>query len=180
MVQLMKEVKKSGKLDFMLSYDEILRFGTRLCFPNDGDLRREFLKEAHCPRLTIHNPCSRLEDVQIFEVKAKHIRSIRFCLQSLQWDSEKQKANLRFVGLFEILERVGTLAYRVELSPRLFKIHNVFHVSALRKYVFYPSHVVELEPIQMSKDLIDEEVPILILDVIDKVLGYAIAKLVEV
>ena len=91
-----------------------------------------------------------------------------------------RKLNLRFVGLFEILERVGTLAYRVELSPRLFKIHNVFHVSALRKYVFYPSHVVELEPIQMSKDLIDEEVPILILDVIDKVLGYAIAKLVEV
>ena len=91
-----------------------------------------------------------------------------------------RKLNLRFVGLFEILERVGTLAYRVELSPRLFKIHNVFHVSALRKYVFYPSHVVELEPIQMSKDLIDEEVPILIVDVIDKVLGYAIAKLVEV
>ena len=91
-----------------------------------------------------------------------------------------RKLNPRFVGLFEILERVGTLAYRVELSPRLFKIHNVFHVSALRKYVFYPSHVVELEPIQMSKDLIDEEVPILIVDVIDKVLGYAIAKLVEV
>ena len=50
----MKEVKKSGKLDFMLSYDEILRFGTRLSVPNDGDLRREFLKEAHCPGLLIH------------------------------------------------------------------------------------------------------------------------------
>ena len=76
----MKEVKKSGKLDFMLSYDEILRFGTRLCFPNDGDLRREFLKEAHCPRLTIHNPCSRLEDVQIFEVKLLVVRhEARYC-----------------------------------------------------------------------------------------------------
>ena len=50
----MKEVKKSGKLAFMLSYDEILIFGTRLCVPNDGDLRREFLKETHCPRLIIH------------------------------------------------------------------------------------------------------------------------------
>ena len=50
----MKEVKKSGKLDFMLSYDEILRFGTRFSVPNDGDLRKEFLKEAHCPRLIIH------------------------------------------------------------------------------------------------------------------------------
>ena len=91
-----------------------------------------------------------------------------------------RKLNPRFVGLFEILERVGTLAYRVELSPRLFKIHNVFHVSALRKYVFYPSHVVELEPIQMSKDLTNEEVHVLIVGATDKVLGYAIAKLVEV
>ena len=45
---------------------------------------------------------------------------------------------------------------------------------------FYPSHVVELEPIQMSKDLTNEEVHVLIVGAIDKVLGYAIAKLVEV
>ena len=91
-----------------------------------------------------------------------------------------RKLNPRFVGLFEILERVATLAYKVSLPPKLFKIHNVFHVSALRKYVFYPSHVVELEPIQMSKDLTNEEVHVLIVGAIDKVLGYAIAKLVEV
>ena len=51
------------------------------------------------------------------------------------------------MGLFEILERVGTLAYKVALLPYLSKIHNVFHVSTLRKYVFDVSHVVELEPI---------------------------------
>ena len=93
-----------------------------------------------------------------------------------------RKLNPQFVGPFEILERVGTLAYKVALPPRLFKIHNVFHVLALRKYVFFIplAHVVELEPIQMSKDLTDEELPVLIVDVTDKVLGYAIAKLVEV
>ena len=53
-MQLMEEVKMSNKLDFVLSYDEILRFGTRLCVPNDGDLRRELLEEAHCSRLVIH------------------------------------------------------------------------------------------------------------------------------
>ena len=47
-----------------------------------------------------------------------------------------RKLNPQFVGPFEILERVGTLAYKVALPPRLFKIHNVFHVLALRKYVF--------------------------------------------
>ena len=51
------------------------------------------------------------------------------------------------MGLFEILERVGTLAYKVALPPDLSKIHNVLHVSTLRKYVFDASNVVELEPI---------------------------------
>ena len=58
------------------------------------------------------------------------------------------------------MERVGTLAYKVALPPSLSKIHNVFHVSTLRKYVFNPSHIVELEPIQISEDLTYEEVPI--------------------
>ena len=53
-MQLMEEVKMINKLDFVLSYDEILRFGTRLCVPNDGDLRRELLEEARCSRLVIH------------------------------------------------------------------------------------------------------------------------------
>ena len=51
------------------------------------------------------------------------------------------------MGLFEILERVGTLAYKVALPTYLSKIRNVFYVSTLRKYVFDASNVVELEPI---------------------------------
>ena len=51
------------------------------------------------------------------------------------------------MALFEILERVGTLAYKVALPPGLSNIHNVFYISTLRKYVFDASHGVELEPI---------------------------------
>ena len=54
LVQLMEEDKKGGKLDFILSDDEILRFRTRLCVPNDGDLKRELLEKAHHSRLAIH------------------------------------------------------------------------------------------------------------------------------
>ena len=54
LVQLMEDVKKGSKPDFVLSYDGVLRFRTRLCVPDDGDLRREFLEEAHCSRLAIH------------------------------------------------------------------------------------------------------------------------------
>ena len=49
--------------------------------------------------------------------------------------------------MFGILERVGILTYKVALPPGLSKIHNVFYVSTLRKYVFDASHAVELEPI---------------------------------
>ena len=92
----------------------------------------------------------------------------------------KGKLSPRFVGPFEVLERVGTLAYKVALPPSLSKIHNVFHVSTLRKYIYDSSHVVELESIQNSKDLIYEEVPIQIVDVMDKVLCHAVVKLVKI
>ncbi|RVW15458.1 Retrovirus-related Pol polyprotein from transposon 17.6 [Vitis vinifera] len=51
---LMEEVKRGSKPDFVLSDDGILRFGTRLCVLNDGDLRKELLEEAHCSKFAIH------------------------------------------------------------------------------------------------------------------------------
>ena len=84
------------------------------------------------------------------------------------------------MGPLEILEGVDTLAYKVVLPPNLSKIHNVFHVSTLRKYVFNPSHIVELEPIRISKDFTYEEVLIQIVDVMDNVLRHVVVKLVKV
>ena len=52
---------------------------------------------------------------------------------------EKGKLSPRFVGPFEILERVGKLAYRLALTG----IHKVFHVSMLRKYVSDPSYILK-------------------------------------
>ena len=92
----------------------------------------------------------------------------------------KEKLSPCFVGPFEVLERVDTLAYKVALPPNLSKIHNVFHVSTLRKYIYDPSHVVELVPIQISEDLTYEEVHIQIVDVMDMVLRHAVVKLVKV
>ena len=93
---------------------------------------------------------------------------------------KKGKLSPRFVGPFEILERVGSLAYEVALPPSLSKIRNVFHVSTLRKCVFDLSHIVELEPIQIYEDLTYEEVHIQIVDVMDKVLRHAVVRLVKV
>lgn len=91
----------------------------------------------------------------------------------------KGKLSPRFVGPFESLEKVGTFAYRVALLPSLEKVHNVFHVSTLRKYVHDPSHVVEFELIQLAKNLSYEEVPIQIVNMMDKVLHHATVKLMK-
>ena len=101
-------------------------------------------------------------------------------MKSMMRFGRKRKPSPRFLGPFETLERVGTLAYKVALPLGLSKIHNVFHVLTLRKYVFDPSHVVELEPIQIYEDLTYEEVPVQIVDVMDKVLQHAIVKLVKI
>ena len=56
------------------------------------------------------------------------------------------KANMiapRYVGPFKILERIGSIANRVELLERLSGVHNVFHVSHLRKYVHDPTEIFE-------------------------------------
>ena len=49
----------------------------------------------------------------------------------------------RYIGPFEVLERVGTVAYRLALSPSLSGVHEVFHVSMLQKYIPNPAHVVD-------------------------------------
>ena len=62
------------------------------------------------------------------------------------------------------MERVGNLAYRLALPPNLPGVHDVFHVSVLRKYVPDPDKVVELEPIELKENLTYEKRPIKILD----------------
>ena len=53
------------------------------------------------------------------------------------------KLTLRYIGPFEVLERVGTVAYRSALPPSLSGVHEVFHVSMLRKYTPNPAHVID-------------------------------------
>ena len=56
---------------------------------------------------------------------------------------KRGKLSPRFIGPFEILERVGIVAYRFDLSPSMSVVHEVFHVSMLRRYTPDPAHVVD-------------------------------------
>ncbi|KAA0056300.1 pol protein [Cucumis melo var. makuwa] len=73
------------------------------------------------------------------------------------------KLSPRFVGPFEILEQIGSVTYRLALPPSLSTVHDVFHVSMLRKYVPDPSHVVDYEPLEIDENLSYTEQPVKVL-----------------
>ena len=90
------------------------------------------------------------------------------------------KLSLGFIGPFEILERVGTVAYRLALPHSMLGVHEVFQVSMLRKYTPDPAHVVDLGQIEVDIDGTFEEGPVCIFDSRDQVLRRKTVRLVRV
>ena len=78
--------------------------------------------------------------------------------------SKREKLSPRFIGPFEILERVGTVAYRLALPPNMLGVHEVFHVSMLRRYTPDPAHVVDWGEIEVDTVGTFEEEPVCIMD----------------
>jgi hypothetical protein len=76
----------------------------------------------------------------------------------------KGKLTPRFIGPFKILQRVGPVAYKVDLPPQLARVHDVFHVSLLRKANVDPARVLPQIPVEVKEDLTLELRPIRILD----------------
>nr|GFA94209.1 hypothetical protein [Tanacetum cinerariifolium] len=76
----------------------------------------------------------------------------------------KGKLSPRFIGPFEILDRVGEVSYRLALPPLLSHVYNVFHVSLLRGYKYHSLHVVSYPLDQIRVDLSYVEEPEAILD----------------
>ncbi|KAL0446070.1 UNVERIFIED_CONTAM: hypothetical protein Slati_1734900 [Sesamum latifolium] len=64
-----------------------------------------------------------------------------------------ENLSLRYVGPYGILEKVGEVAYQIALPPPLARIHNVFQVSQLRRYIPDSMHVVEPEPLLVKENL---------------------------
>jgi len=83
---------------------------------------------------------------------------------------KKGKLSPKYIGPSEVLQKVGPVAYRLALPPTLQGIHDVFHVSQLRRYIPDPEHIISYQPLQLKENLTYVEEPIQILERQDRIL----------
>ena len=93
---------------------------------------------------------------------------------------KRGKLSPRYIGPFEVLERVGTISYRLALPSSLSNVHEVFYVSMLRKYTLDPTHVVDWGELILDTDGTFEEGLVCIMDSREQVLRGKTVRLVKV
>ena len=90
------------------------------------------------------------------------------------------KLSPRYIGPYEIVSKVGPVAYKLKLPPELSRIHDTFHVLMLRKYILDSSHVLREQPVHLKENLTYEETPVQIVDRKEQVLRIKVIPLVKV
>ena len=82
----------------------------------------------------------------------------------VRFGQKRGKLSPRYIGPFEILERVGRVAYKLALPPRMLGVHNVFHISMLRNCAHNPDHEINFEDIKINDNVTFNEGPVRILE----------------
>jgi hypothetical protein len=92
----------------------------------------------------------------------------------------KSKLSPRFIGPFRVFRRVGEMAYQLELLDNLSDVHNVFHVSQLKKCLRVPEEQLPMEELGVQGDLTYTEYPIKILDTLTRAIRNKVIEMCKV
>ena len=101
-------------------------------------------------------------------------------MKGVQRFSKKEKLAPRYIGPFQILNRVGKVSYRLALPSQMSQVHPVFHVSLLRQYVADPTHVLPVQEVDVRTDLSYSTYPVAVVDRQTKVLRNKEVNLVKI
>ncbi|GKA16301.1 putative reverse transcriptase domain-containing protein, partial [Tanacetum coccineum] len=154
---------------------ESLYFMDRIWVPLIGDVRTIIMDEAHKTKYSVHPGADKMYyDLQdsYADNRRKPLEfevGDRVMLKVSPWKGvirfgKKGKLAPRYVGPFEILERIGLVAYRLRLPEELSGVHDTFHVSNLKKCLADASLHVPLDEIKVDKTLRFVEEPVEILN----------------
>ena len=77
---------------------------------------------------------------------------------------KREKLTSRYIGPFEILNRIGNISYRLALLPNLSHVHPLFYISMLRKYIPHSSHALPMQEVTIEEDLSYKEKYVAMLD----------------
>jgi hypothetical protein len=91
-------------------------------------------------------------------------------MRGLRYFKFRGKLAPRFIGPFKILEKGGEVAYQLELSPQLFDVDDVFHVSQLKKCLRVPEEQLPMEDLDAKEDLSYQEYLVKILETSESVM----------
>ena len=92
----------------------------------------------------------------------------------------KGKLSPRYIGPFQILERRGEVAYQLELPALLLDVHDVFHISQLKKCLCVPEQQLPLEELNVQNDLTYTEYPTKIIDIAERITRSKVVKMCKV
>ena len=101
-------------------------------------------------------------------------------MRSVKRFNMKGKLAPRYVGLFKVLERRGEVAYQLELPESLTCVHDVFHVSQLKKCLRVPEEQIPFEELSVKGDLTYEEYPIRILETAERITRSRVIRMCKV
>ena len=101
-------------------------------------------------------------------------------MRSVRRFNMKRKLALRYTGPFKVLERHGEVAYQLELPESLLGVHDVFHVSQLKKCLHVPEEQIPLEELTVKEDLTYEEFLVRILETAERVTRSRVIKMCKV
>ncbi|WMV46376.1 hypothetical protein MTR67_039761, partial [Solanum verrucosum] len=149
--------------------DGVLKYQGRLCVWDVDGLREKILEEAHGSRYSIHpgatKMCRDLREVYWWNCMKKDIAGFVAkcpnCQQGVMRFGKKGKLSPRFVGPYQVLNRIGKVAYELDLSNELAPVHPIFHVSMLKKCIGDPVTIIPLEGLGFDESLSYEEIEIL-------------------
>ena len=92
----------------------------------------------------------------------------------------KGKLAPRYIGPFKVAERMGEVAYKLELPEKLAGVHDVFHVSQLKKCLRVPEEQIPIEELNVQEDLTYDEFPIKILERSERVTRSKVIRMCKV